>query len=120
MPKGDPPLTSEQLQDPQKLEQVRKEGTMQFWVNDSHKDWATNSDTYVWPVISKGGMTIRYKKLPNRTFDLSISGPFGKEYSFNAPIPKIEAPKGLMVTVVWKRPSVILYLNGRVAQTLKA
>ena len=120
MPKGGPPLTPEQLNDPQKIEQVRQEGTVQFWVNDSRKNWATDSDTYVFPPISKGGITIKYKKLPNRTFDLSISGPFAKEYSFNAPIPKIEAPKGLMVSVVWKRPSVILYLNGKVAQTFKA
>jgi hypothetical protein len=119
MAKDKPPLTPEEINDPLKMEQVRNEGTIEFWVKDEHKYWATNPDTYVFDPVTRGIITVRCIKRPNRTMDVSIDGPFGKQYKFNAAIPKIETPKGLYVAIVWNRPSIILYLNGKVAQTLE-
>ena len=114
-----PPLTPEQLKDPQKQKEMQNEGSANFWVNHPHADWSTNTNTYIFQPISQGGITINSKKLPDKSIEVTIEGPFGKSYSFNAPIPPC-TPKGLMITITWKRPEVALSLNGRRAKTIEA
>ncbi|HLA10041.1 MAG TPA: hypothetical protein VJ023_05440 [Pyrinomonadaceae bacterium] len=73
---------------------VRDEGSFEFWLNDEHKDWATNSDTYIFDPVTLEGVTVKCIKRPNRTIDVTIDGPFGKQYTFNELIPQIETAKG--------------------------
>jgi len=114
-----PPLNDDQLKDPKKLREIRNKGSIIFWLNDANRDWATSADTYVFPPVSKGGITVNCVKRPNKTIDITIDGPFNKKYVFNAKIPPC-TPKGLMVGIVWEKPTVILRLNAQTAQTVQA
>lgn len=91
---------------------LKNEGSMVFWLNHEHKDWATNSSGYNFGAIEQQEISAEAKKLPDKTIEIKIVGPFDKSFVFQRPIPPCDK-RGLQVAITWNNNKVELYLNGQ-------
>lgn len=91
---------------------LQDEGTVSFWIRHEHSDWATNDKRYVFgPIASDVGIAFHVVKHPNKTLEISLSGPLGAMQAFMGPMPEA-GPKGVYVVMTWKDKETKLYLNG--------
>ena len=62
---------------------------------------------------------LKAMKHPDKTVELILDGLRGQPLSLRQPIPKCDA-RGLHVGITWSKSEVVLYLNGKVRQTVPA
>jgi hypothetical protein len=96
---------------------VSDEGTIRFWLQDRHPDWATDARGYNFGTKHPKGLVLKAMKHPDKTVELILDGLRGQTISLRQPIPKCDA-RGLHVGITWSKAEVVLYLNGKVRQTL--
>lgn len=96
---------------------IREEGSVTFWLRHKHADWTTNSNGYSFGNIDTSEISVDAVKHPDRTIELTVSGPLGKDFTLRYPIPKCDA-RGLFVAITWESPEVKLYLNGGLAGSI--
>jgi hypothetical protein len=96
---------------------VQDEGTITFWLRHQHADWATNGHRYDLGRTYRSGVFVEAVKQPDRTIELSVSGPLGETFDMRSPIPPCDA-RGLFVAITWQGTKADLYLNGEHAQTV--
>jgi hypothetical protein len=89
------------------------EGTMRFIAKHPHPDWFSNSDTYIFPRLHGGGLTVASSKQPDRTFVVTVTGLPNGVITFNHPVPPIVGAGELVVLIVWTPKSITLYFNGK-------
>lgn len=96
---------------------LAEEGTITFVLEHEHQDWPTNDQGYKFGTIDTGqGVKAGAVKNPDKTLELRVSGPFGRQFHFHRPIPPCDE-RGLTVAITWKEPEVKLYLNGQEVET---
>ena len=93
------------------------EGTVSFWCKHKHPDWTSNSAGYDFGTVEIQQMKFKAVKYPDCHIELDIEGPLGVHRNVRLPIPAC-SDLGLNVAITWKRPGVIIYLNGEPAQTI--
>jgi hypothetical protein len=98
---------------------IINEGTISFWIHHEHTDWSMNSNGYNFGSVRQGEITASVVKHPNKIIDVTIDGPFGKQFTFTRPVPEANE-RGVFVAVTWKNPEVTLYLNGQPADKATA
>jgi hypothetical protein len=98
--------------------QLPPEGTVFFLVDHPHPDWRTNSHGYNFGRISKGPLSIRTTKHPDKTMEISIEGLGESVISTRRPIPTTDQP-GVAVVLVWNGKNVIFYMCGQLADTVE-
>lgn len=91
---------------------IKNEGSIVFGLFHKHKDWSTNSSGYNFEAIKQGDISAEAKKLPDKTIEIKLTGPFDKAFVFQRPIPQCDQ-RGLQVAMTWKDNKVQLYLNGQ-------
>jgi hypothetical protein len=96
---------------------VSDEGTIRFWLQDRHPDWATDGRGYNFGTKHPKGLVLKALKHPDKTIELILDGLRGQPLSLRQPIPQCDA-RGLHVGITWSKAEVVLYLNGKVRQTL--
>jgi hypothetical protein len=95
------------------------QGTIAFWANGGHSDWATNSNSYSFgsSPVSPDGVRVESMKHPDKTIEVKASD--GQDtVTFRHPIPLVP-PQGLHVVVTWENGEVKLYLGGSPVETKK-
>jgi hypothetical protein len=98
---------------------IEKEGSITFTLKHEHKDWATNDSGYRFGTVKISGVSVEAVKNPDRTVQLKVSGPLGKDFEFRTYIPECDE-RGLFVAITWKEPEINLYLNGKLVETKKS
>jgi hypothetical protein len=98
---------------------LTKQGTIGFHLSHDHTNWATNADTYIFLPVSQSGIHVSSVKHSDGTIETNVDGPFGRYFTFRAPIPKSEHPVTLVVAITWKRSEVNFYLNGKLAEMIR-
>ena len=91
---------------------LKNEGSFVFGLSHKHKDWPTNSSGYNFGIIEQGDISAEAKKLPDKTIEIKLVGPFDKTFIFRRPIPQCDQ-RGLHVAMAWTDDKVQLYLNGQ-------
>lgn len=97
---------------------LKNEGSIVFGLSHEHKDWPTNSSGYKFDIIEQKDISVEAKKLPDKTIEIKLTGPFDKTFVFQRPIPQCDE-RGLQVAMTWKDDEVKLYLNGQLEETKK-
>ncbi len=93
------------------------EGTISFWINHDHSDWATNDSGYNFgPFDTKQDLALRAIKHPDKTLEINVIGPLGAEHTLRGPMP-VPGDKGIHVAVTWQGNELKLYLNGELTHT---
>ena len=94
---------------------AQKEGTISFWIHNIYdKDWATNDKQYHFTGANVSGWTIEVDKHPDKSLEITTSGPEGLRYHRRvSPIPPCKPDGQAMVVISWKLPQWFLYLNGK-------
>ena len=94
-------------------------GTVNSWLNKPDRDWSTNDVAYEFREFDQEGMLIRATKHPDKTISIHFGRPRERLYDFRHPVPPC-GHDGLLVTFVWTRDEVELYLNGQSVETRDA
>ena len=81
-----------------------------FHLNHAHRDWTWNEQVYVFDPIEEDDFEMRSTKHQDRTLEVQILGPFNQSFKFRHPLPLCDT-EGLMVTIAWNYPEVMLYFN---------
>ena len=81
-------------------------------MNHEHKDWSTNLSGYNFGAIKQQEISAEAKKLPDKTIEIKIVGPFDESFVFQRPIPLCDK-RGLQVAITWNNNKVEFYLNGQ-------
>ena len=64
------------------ITEFQQEGTITGWVNPpSAPNWATDSHGYTFPTITLNSVTASATKYPDRTVEVTVDGPFGRQFS---------------------------------------
>ena len=91
---------------------IEKEGSITFWCNHAHKDWATNRHSYDFGKVSGHGVSVTAIKHPDKIIEIIATGPLFERFQYQCPIPPCDE-RGLFVALTWKSENVNLYLNGK-------
>ena len=98
---------------------VENEGSIVFWCRCTTKDWTTDDQGYQFPTVYGANISATAVKHPDKTIQLTISGPFHQTFVFRQAIPKCHE-RGLFVALTWKDSAVNLYLNAVLTATASA
>ena len=98
-----------------RITKLLKKGSATFWLRHRDRDWVVNEKEYQFGEMRKSGMSVEASKHTDRTINLLVAGPLGKDFKFHHPIPKCDS-RGLFVAVTWKDVEVKLYFNGRLIE----
>jgi len=93
------------------------EGTISFWCKHEQPNWPSNSAGYDFGTFEVQQMKFKVTKHPDCHLELDIEGPLGVHRIVRLPFPLCE-DLGLHVAITWKRPEIIVYLNGQPAQII--
>jgi hypothetical protein len=96
---------------------MRDEGSIAFTLRHADAGWDANDRGYDFGPIQQGDVSVSASKRPDRTLEVTASGPFGQTVAFHGPMPYARDDGGIKVTITWKDRQVHLYLNGLHAQT---
>jgi hypothetical protein len=97
---------------------ARREGTIDFWINHPNIGWHNDADQYQFSQDQISGINVTVFKTPDCRISVTISGPLGRTFLFNHPMPSVTLPKGLHLAITWTAQSVVLYLDGKPAITI--
>jgi hypothetical protein len=98
---------------------IRREGSVALWINSPNPGWDSDNNGYNFgPAVRAEGINLVVFKTPDRRISITISGPLGRTFQFNQPMPPAARPEGVFVAVTWTVQSVVLYLNGAPAVTV--
>ncbi len=95
---------------------LSKRGRVVLEIAHEDEDWMTNDSRYTFGPYEKNEISVSAVKQPDNTLDIAISGPFGKIFTFEPPLPDIDE-KNLPVAITWEKKKVKLYLAGRLVET---
>jgi hypothetical protein len=96
---------------------VSDEGTIRFWLQNRHHDWATDARSYDFGTKHPQGLVVKALKHPDKTVEFILDGLDAGPLSLREPIPSCDA-RGLHVGIKWSKTEVVLYLNGKARKTL--
>lgn len=90
------------------------EGSVVFRIMHDHADWQVNSNRYRFGPFSAHGIIVGVVKNPNRSLEISTSGPLYRTTVFKPVVQlSITTQPDLHVGITWKYPKIKLYLNGQ-------
>ncbi len=95
---------------------LSKRGNVILEITHEHDDWMTNDSRYDFGPYKKDEISVSAVKQPDKTLEIAISGPFGKIFTFEPPLPDSDE-KNLTVAISWEKKKVKLYLAGRLVET---
>ncbi len=95
---------------------LNERGSVAFQITHEHEDWMTNDSRYAFGTYEKDEISVSAVKQPDKTLDIAISGPFGKIFTFEPPLPDTDE-KNLPVAITWEKERVKLYLAGQLVET---
>ncbi len=89
-------------------------GTIAFWMNHDHPDWATNNNAYKFGPFNQGAIGVSAFKNADRTLEIRFAAEhFG--HTFRGPMPT-PSDKGVHVRITWEN-EITLYVNGEKVQS---
>jgi hypothetical protein len=95
---------------------VSEEGTIRFWLQDRHPNWATDASAYNFGTKHPQGLAVTARKHPDKTVELTLDGLNGRPISWREAIPPCDS-RGLHVGIKWTKSEVVFYLNGKARKT---
>jgi ribosomal protein S13 len=100
---------------------IQNEGSITFWISHPHNDWPLNGYGYDFGRLNfpQFGIALSVVKNPDRTLEITISGPLYRTYVLKNRIQdSIIKNNRLFIAITWKYPKVTLYVNAQNTQTV--
>jgi len=103
------------------MDTLKNEGSISFWISHSHNDWIVNKHEYNLGRFDfpQYGIALSVVKNPDRTLEVTISGPLYRTYVLKNRIDdSIIKDNRLFITITWKYPEVNFYVNAKNIQSV--